>query len=141
MFTHGSCPPRTSFQGFLRPAKIGLASKGMTHEMTKLLCLSVRLGLYPTDICWLRLIPGSGESRDKSQMAFSLAILLSARFIRDGMFPKFLVLFLPTPRNINESQQTQLQCFTILPYVSFLTLLVKRLGRAVATEETFFLSF
>lgn len=47
-------PPIIS--GLLRPAKIGLASKGMTHGMTKLLCLSVRLGLYPTDICWLRLI-------------------------------------------------------------------------------------
>lgn len=49
-----SFPPIIS--GLLRPAKIGLASKGMTHGMTKLLCLSVRLGLYPTDICWLRLI-------------------------------------------------------------------------------------
>lgn len=48
--------PSPIISGLLRPSKIGLASKGMTHGMTKLLCLSVRLGLYPTDICWLRLI-------------------------------------------------------------------------------------
>lgn len=48
--------PTPIISGLLRAAKIGLASKGMTHGMTKLLCVSVRLGLYPTDICWLRLI-------------------------------------------------------------------------------------
>lgn len=48
--------PTPVISGLLRAAKIGLAGKGMTHGMTKLLCVSVRLGLYPTDICWLRLI-------------------------------------------------------------------------------------
>lgn len=48
--------PTPIISGLLRAATIGLASKGMTHGMTKLLCASVRPGLYPTDICWLRLI-------------------------------------------------------------------------------------
>lgn len=42
--------------GFGERRRLGLASDGMTHRMTKLLCVSVRLALYPADICWLRLI-------------------------------------------------------------------------------------
>lgn len=48
--------PPPSSRGFWDRQRLGLLAKGMTHGMTKLLCLSVRLGLYPTDICWLRLI-------------------------------------------------------------------------------------
>lgn len=48
--------PDTPCRGFWDWQRLGLLAKGMTHGMTKLLCMSVRLGLYPTDICWLRLI-------------------------------------------------------------------------------------
>lgn len=48
--------PGNPCRGFWDWQRLGLLAKGMTHGMTKLLCMSVRLGLYPTDICWLRLI-------------------------------------------------------------------------------------
>lgn len=55
-------PPPSSWE-FWDRQRLGLLAKGMTHGMTKLLCLSVRLGLYPTDIFWLRLIQAPEKPR------------------------------------------------------------------------------
>lgn len=97
-----SFPP--SSRGFLRPAKIGFASKGMTHGMTKLLCLSVRLGLYPTDICWLRLIQALEKPgiRVRHRWLFPLQFCLTqdseGRAVVVVCFQTF-ILFLQTLRN------------------------------------------
>lgn len=73
--------------------RLGLLAKGMTHRMTKLLCLSVRLGLYPTDICWLRLIqaPEKPGIRVRNTWLF---------------FPSlpFVILFLAKKKNRTEEE-------------------------------------
>lgn len=79
----------------LRPAKIGLASKEMTHRMTKLLCLSVRLGLYPTDICWLRLIQALEKPgiRVRHRWLFPLQFCVVEDSYGGKMFPNFYLVF------------------------------------------------
>lgn len=81
--------------GLLRPAKIGLASKGMTHRMTKLLCLSVRLGLYPTDICWLRLIQALEKPgiRVRHRWLFPLQFCLAQDSEGGAVFPNLHPVF------------------------------------------------
>lgn len=50
-------PPPPSSRGFWDRQRLGLLAKGWhTEWQNSCVCLSVRLGLYPTDICWLRLI-------------------------------------------------------------------------------------
>lgn len=91
-------PENVSFpiiSGLLRSAKIGLASKGMTHGMTKLLCLSVRLGLYPTDICWLRLIQALEKPgiRVRHRWLFPLQFCLAQHSEGGGKFENLHPVF------------------------------------------------
>lgn len=80
--------PPPSSRGFWDRQRLGLLAKRMTHGMTKLLCLSVRLGLYPTDICWLRLIQAPEKPgirvRHRWLFFFPFAILSHARFRTRG---------------------------------------------------------
>lgn len=93
-------PPTPIISGFLRPATIGLASKGMTQGTTKLQCLSVRLGLYPTDICWLRLIqaPEKPGIRVRHRWLFpsQFCLTLDSEREREKNCFQILILFLQT---------------------------------------------